>query len=58
MPLIAEPTKSFRITYRREVIIKADNEKQAQEKFDSVDEQTLHDESSYIEQVSIEEIEN
>jgi hypothetical protein len=56
MALEAKPKKEFRITYRREVIVKANSLEEAEEAFQNVGEQELHDESKYVEKISIEEI--
>ena len=47
--------RTFRITYRREVYIEAENEEEAQNIYDNMDEHTLHKQSEYVEQVSIDE---
>jgi hypothetical protein len=55
MALIAEPKKVFRITYRMEVYIKANTEAEAIEKFEEVSFETLAQESTFVERVSVDE---
>lgn len=55
MGLIAKPKKEFRITYRMEVYIKANTEKEAIAKFEEVSMETLIQESQFVERVSVDE---
>lgn len=47
--------KEFRITYRNEIYIKAEDEKEALEKFQEMDWNKLCIESEFVERVSIDE---
>jgi len=48
-------SKTFRITYRMEVYIKAENEDEAKMKFQNMDGDKLHRDSEFVELVSCEE---
>ena len=47
--------KTFRITYRNEVYIKADSEEEARSKFEALDTDDLNQRSKFVELVSCEE---
>lgn len=47
--------KEIRITYRREILIKADSKEEAEQIFEAMDEHELHSSSEFIEVSSIEE---
>ena len=55
MALKAEPKKTFRVTYRMEVYIKANTEQEAIDTFEAVSLTTLAEESQFVERVSIDE---
>jgi hypothetical protein len=47
--------KTFRITYRKEIYIKADSEAEAQAKFESMDDDEMNSMSKFVEMSSCEE---
>lgn len=53
-PKESEGGKTFRITYRNEVYVKAESEKDARAAFENMDRSTLDSESEFVEIVSVE----
>lgn len=53
----SKPTgsKSFRITYRMEVYVKADSEEEAKTTFENMDSETLNSDAQFVEMVSCED---
>lgn len=51
----APKKKTFRVTYRMEIYIKADNLKDAQDEFENMDWDKLKAESEFVERVSLDQ---